>query len=479
MSVKGLRLLAGVAAAWTAVAVSAQQQQPVFRAGVELVQIDAVVTAANDRPAGGLTAADFEIFENGRRQTIVDFRAVSAPRAARRLDPKGTPSAVVANDEPPNRRLFVIVVDNASIRPVDMRTSRELLTALLQGLSTDDQVAMVTTAASPASLELTSDPVLQARAVAALDARAGTPWGFTSRPGHEISFDILENVIESLAYSRHARRVVVYVGPLFPMSLTWVDRAGTVTLLREGYSRTVEAARRANVAVYAVHSAGPDNLGNLDGLQDFASFAGESGGRGFGAWSDYRTVARQILDDNSTFYVMSYYRDPANVRDREPAIDVRPNRKGLTVRARRGYVARAAATPAVATLSDSLSEPLSIAGVQLRASVTPAGATTGERVPTDLMLEVIYPPEAGRTRITDQLEFGVVALDYDARVLAKTGRLLPVDIVTASGETRHVIRETIELPPGPAVIRLGVSSRTLNSVGTVHVPVRIPVPARR
>ena len=53
---------------------------------------------------------------------------------------------------------------------------------------------MVTTAASPASLELTSDPVLQARAVGALDARAGTPWGFPSRPGHEISFNILENV---------------------------------------------------------------------------------------------------------------------------------------------------------------------------------------------------------------------------------------------------------------------------------------------
>jgi VWFA-related protein len=470
MSFQGLRLLAGVAAACGAAAVLTAQQQPVFRAGVELVQIDAVVTDRQDRPVGGLTAADFSIFENGRRQTIVDFRPVSIPSATRTIDPKATPSAFVANDQPSNRRLFVLVVDNVHIRPVDMRRPRELLSALLQGLSPDDQVAVVTTAATDASLDLTSDPVLQARAVAALGARTGTPWGFTARPGHEITFDILENVIESLAHSRHARRVVVYVSPV--TGLTWVDQRGTLKMLREGFSRTVDAARRANVALYAVHPIGADS-GETGSAFEHASFARESGGRGFGFWSDYRTVVRSILEDNSTFYAMSYYRDPASVRDGEPSIEVRPAKPDLQVRARKGYVAEAKALPDAPTLSAALAEPLSVNGVRLRASVTPRGPATGNRVTADLTVEVTYPAEPGATRVTDELQFGVLAIDYDARVLATRGRVMPVDQPATGVDTPHVIRDTIDLPPGTAVVRLGVSSKLLGRIGTVHVPVRI------
>ncbi len=426
---------------------------------------------ADGRPVGGLTAADFSIFENGRRQIIVDFRPVSVTTAARTLDSKLTPAAFVTNDDPLNRRLWVLVVDNVHIRPEDMRRPRELLTALVQGLSPEDQVALVTTATSDASIDLTADPVLQARAVAALGAKAGMPWGFTARPGHQITFDILENVIESLAHSRHARRVVVYVSPV--TGLTWVDQRGALKMLREGFSRTVDAARRANVALYAVHPMGADGF-ETGSAFEHASFARESGGRGFGFWSDYRAVVRSILDDNSTFYVMSYYRDPANVRDREPSIEVRPAKKGLSIRARRGYVAEATSLPDAPTLSAALAEPLALGAVRLRASVIPGAATPEGRIATEMTLEMTYPATPGATRVTDELQFGLLAIDYDGRAIATSGRVMPVDLPTASAETRHVIRDTVDLPPGPAVVRLGVSSKTLGRIGTVHVPVRIP-----
>ena len=370
----------------------------------------------------------------------------------------------------------MLVVDNANIRPVDMRKPRELLTALVRGLSPDDQVAVVTTAVSEASLDLTADPGLQARALGALGAKAGTPWGFTARPGYEIAADILDNVVESLAYSRHARRVVVYVSPVTPGS-TWVDQAGRLKMLREGYSRTVEAARRANVALYAIHPLGTDAFVAGDiAFTPHAAFARESGGRGFDAWSDYRAVVRQILDDNNTFYVMSYYRDPVNVRDREPSIEVRSAKNDLSVRARRGYVAAAATVPPVSTVTTALAEPLSSNGVRLRASVTPGAAKTGDRIAVEVTLEVKYPAAAGTTRVTDQLEVGALALDYDARVLATLNRAVPVDAASTDPETTYVIREVIDLPPGPAVVRLGVSSQALGRIGTVHVPVRIPHP---
>ena len=471
MSFKGLRLLAGVAAVCVTAAVlsAQQQQQPVFRTGVDLVQIDAVVTGDDGRPVAGLTAADFAIYENDRRQTITDFRPVTIPIGTRTLDPKAPPALFVANDEPPNRRLFVLLVDNLHLPPVAMRRPKELLTEFVRGLSPDDQVAVVTTGASDASLDLTDDPVLQARAVAALGARAGVPTGFVPLGAStEISFDILENVIESLASSRHVRRVLVHLSSV-PSLVATVDDRG---MLQHRAGRLQPHGRRRPSRECGGLCRASARRGKCRaGSRNVPGYGRESGGLGFGHWTDYRTVARQILEDNSTFYVMSYYRDPANVRDREPSIEVRAAKKGLTVRARRGYVP--AATTTSLTLNDALAEPLSINGVRLRASVKP-GKHTGNSVDTELTLEVSYPATPGVTRIIDVLDFGVIALDYDARVLATKARQVSVDMPATADETRHVIHETIALPPGLSVVRLGVSSKRLGKSGTVHVPARIP-----
>ncbi|HEX7778948.1 MAG TPA: hypothetical protein VF424_06915, partial [Vicinamibacterales bacterium] len=290
----------------------------------------------------------------------------------------------------------------------------------------------------------------------------------------------LENVIESLARSRHARRVVVYVSPATPFELTWVDQRGTLRMLRDGFSRTLDAARHANVAVYAINPLGLDGFdigsGQAGDLQQ--AFAQQSGGLGFGRWSDYRRVARRILEDNATFYVLSYHRDPAAPPDKDPSIEVRSNKRGVYVRARKAFVTEAASGSGAGTITQALSDPLPLDGVRLRASVTPKTATAGNPVATDVTLEILYSAQPGTTRVTDQLEFGVLAIDYDARVLAMRTRAVSVDVPSAGAEMRHVIREAVDLPPGPAVVRIGVSSKMLGRIGTVHVPVRIPHPTK-
>ena len=61
-------------------------QQPVFRAGVAYVSVDAVVTDRDDKPIGDLTKEDFDIVERGRAQTISDFQFISVPIPARSFD---------------------------------------------------------------------------------------------------------------------------------------------------------------------------------------------------------------------------------------------------------------------------------------------------------------------------------------------------------------------------------------------------------
>ena len=62
-------------------------QQPVFRAGINFVRVDIIVTDDDGNPVTDLTIDDFEIFEDGEPQTIETFEqflitpAVAARRA--------------------------------------------------------------------------------------------------------------------------------------------------------------------------------------------------------------------------------------------------------------------------------------------------------------------------------------------------------------------------------------------------------------
>jgi VWFA-related protein len=54
------------------------QQQPIYRGGVDVVTVNASVRSAN-KPVGGLAAADFELLDNGVKQTIQTMSIETLP----------------------------------------------------------------------------------------------------------------------------------------------------------------------------------------------------------------------------------------------------------------------------------------------------------------------------------------------------------------------------------------------------------------
>lgn len=95
---------------------------------VRVVNIDAVVTDRDGRPVSGLTAADFEILEDGRPQKITNFFEVRAGESVS-TQPNGEPEVVAA---PPRR--FVLFVDNDSLHPYNRKL---LLDAMRDFLKTN------------------------------------------------------------------------------------------------------------------------------------------------------------------------------------------------------------------------------------------------------------------------------------------------------------------------------------------------------
>ena len=61
-------------------------QQPTFRTGIDFVRVDVIATERG-QPVTNLTEADFEVREDGKVQTIEQFRLVKVDGTARPGDP--------------------------------------------------------------------------------------------------------------------------------------------------------------------------------------------------------------------------------------------------------------------------------------------------------------------------------------------------------------------------------------------------------
>ena len=61
------------------IALLAQASQPTFKSGVNLVEVDVVVTDKAGQPVRGLTREDFEVLEDGKNVGIEAFTTIDLP----------------------------------------------------------------------------------------------------------------------------------------------------------------------------------------------------------------------------------------------------------------------------------------------------------------------------------------------------------------------------------------------------------------
>jgi VWFA-related protein len=126
-----------------------QAQQPVFRAGIELVTVDVTALDSNGRQVTDLSPADFEVEIDG------DRRQVASAEYVRSVDPLrtiGTPHKVVVPDETfsssnskgaPSGRLILILVDQGNIRSGSARAVMNNAKKFVDTLTPEDRVAVV------------------------------------------------------------------------------------------------------------------------------------------------------------------------------------------------------------------------------------------------------------------------------------------------------------------------------------------------
>jgi VWFA-related protein len=250
------------------------------------VRVDVLVTDGR-HPVAGLTAADFELRDNGVLQTI---------------------DIVDTSDIPVNA---VLALDTSSStagqRQKDLVAASE---ALLDGLKKDDRAALTTFSHVMApGIGLTSD-LGEIRAA----LRRIEPDGETA---------IMDGAYVALTatLAQTGRSLVVVC----------TDGYDTSSWLQPG--EVLESAKRSNAVIYAVTAAKARRRSPLQDLTD------ATGGQMLEVTSsaDLRGAFQRILQDFRSRYILAYSPQGVSVEGFH-RLEVRVKRRGLTVKARPGYV---------------------------------------------------------------------------------------------------------------------------------------------
>ena len=166
-----------------------RREAPLFRVGVDAVRIDAVVTDRDGRIVSDLTADDFEVRQDGKRQTVT-FAQFMPVLVSAAKPPIGTLSSSIADatavpSAAPKRadiqRTLALVVDDLGLSVESLQNTRRALHAFVdRELQPSDLVALVRTGGSTGTLQAftTDRRVLHA-------AIEGLRWNAASRNGVE------------------------------------------------------------------------------------------------------------------------------------------------------------------------------------------------------------------------------------------------------------------------------------------------------
>ena len=263
---------------------SSQKQS--FSSGTLGVRVDVLVTDGRS-PVGGLTAEDFELRDNGVVQTIdlVDTSDISI-------------NAVLALDT------------SASTTGKRQRDLIAASQALLDGLKPADRAALTTFSHAVAPrIALTSDLPAVRQELLRIE-----PFGETA---------IMDGTYVALTatLAQTGRSLVVVCTDGYDTS-SWLQP-----------DEVLESAKRSNAVIYAVTAAEARRRSPLRDLTDATGghmLQVASGG-------DLRGAFQKILQDFRSRYILSY--SPKGVPlEGFHRLDVRVKRRGLTVRARPGYV---------------------------------------------------------------------------------------------------------------------------------------------
>lgn len=304
----GLAALAvtGALAAQTSAQSPQQQGQPTFRSGTAIVALNVTVTDIRQQYASGLTAEDFEVYEDGVKQEVEFFATAEVP-----LD-------------------LILLIDSSSSMRDKVDAVRKAASGFIDTMRPGDRAAVVSFSDGVQVLQaLTTDRALVLQAIDRTGAKGATAL-------HNAVYVALKEFGRPANGGPDIRRQAIAV---------LSDGEDTSSLL--SFEDVLEMAKRSGVAIYTIAMKSDLTSGSRQprryfSQSDFAmkQLAAETGAMPFfpNSVSDLEDVYDAIATELASQYSIGYV--PRNTRDdgRYRRVIVRvTNHPELKPRTRTGY----------------------------------------------------------------------------------------------------------------------------------------------
>ncbi len=432
-----------------------EAQTPTFRAGIDFVRVDVIVTDKQGNPITDLTEADFELLEDDKPQKVETFKMVRVTGAPA---PDSEPAREIRNEfdeeteaQRDDVRIFVFMLDDYHVRLGSSMGVREPLIEFIRTqLGPLDMIGVMYPLTPISAMTLTRNHEAVIRTIQRFEGRkydyrprnqmeeqySMYPAEVVERIRNEVTFSALRGLAVRLGGLREGRKAIILVSegfsnylppqlrdpvasmPGFGNSARRNPLAGEGSLSEERaqlfsevemqtYLREVyDAANRNNTAIYALDPRGlavfefgmdqPVGPGLdrsvLDSSMDtLRTLARETDGRAIVNRNDLEGGLRQVVRDSSAYYLLGYTTS-APSDGKFHEIKVRVKRPGVQVRARRGYWALTAEESESVTASRPEVDP-----AVTNALAVVEGRHRARSVRTWLG---VAPAENGRTRVS-------------------------------------------------------------------------------
>jgi Ca-activated chloride channel homolog len=294
--------LAALLMATTALSARIVAQQPTFKAGVDLVQFGVSVTDKQGKPVTGLKAEDFQVVENGKKQSLRFFFA-------------GNP------DEAPPLHIGLLL-DTSGSMAEDLRDARAAAVKFVNALDRAADVTLVDfdTEVRVARFGTNDYPRLIER------IRSRKPDGWTAL------YDAIGVYLDG-AQNQDGQKVLVL----------YTDGGDTTSSLT--FREMLDLCKASDVTVYTVgymeHQSSSSRLQQRSELERVASL---TGGQAYfpGSSKDLDGVFDKIRDELEARYSLGYLSTDTRTDGAWRGVEIkllRTDLKGVRLRTRSGYYA--------------------------------------------------------------------------------------------------------------------------------------------
>jgi VWFA-related protein len=527
------------------------QQPPRIRTGINYVSVDVIVTDKDGQPVLDLNKDEFSVSEDGKPQKVDAFSVVKVDALA---GVEGTPPRAIKNDfdeereaSRPDVRLFVILFDDYHVRRGnDMGVRKPLIDFVQNQLAPADMVAIMYPLTPVTDLRFSRD---RAGLISAIDHFEGRKFNYTprnmfeeqyamypastvERVRNQVVMDALKGAAVRMGGLREGRKSIIFVSEGFtsvlpsqlndpvasmpglgnrnrgnagaPQATASENMLSSIDLLND-MQQVFNILNRQNTSIYAVDPRGlavfqydidqsvgmqqdaADLRSTLDTLRVLAS---NTDGRAIVDRNDLAAGMKQIIRDSSGYYLLGYNSSQAPTDGKFHAIKVNVKRKGVDVRARKGYWAYTTEDVARANSLASKPEAPSAVSAALKELAAPVrdraarfwiGTSRADSGKTRVtFLWAPAPAVPGQPQDEPAARVSVTAVSPDGRPLYR-GRV-PEQPAAPASETAAASpagasaggAASFEVQPGPLELRLVVEGSRGQVIDSVARSLTVP-----